>query len=321
MKDFPISGIEEARQFLKDRFRADPSTVEHAGEGAWSICFGFKCKGEDLVIRFGNQVDDFQKDRFAHTFAAPRLPIPKVIEIGQAFDGYFAVSTRVKGKPLESSTMDEWITTVPAVVSALEDLRLADLTSTTGFGIWDGNGNASYTGWFDYLLTVGEDTPGKRTHGWRENLIRHTDGEKAFRWGFDLLKSLANTSVPRCLVHGDLLNRNVLTDGGAITGVFDCGCSSYGDHLYDLAWFEFWAPWHPTLDVDKLKIALIERWRICNYKPTDMEARLKACYLHIWLDHLAYNAFTQNWSTLSETAERMKQLMNRGIDQALLNGA
>ena len=46
------------------------------------------------------------------------------------------------------------------------------------------------------------------------------------------------------MVHGDLLNRNVLVapDGSRLTAVFDSGCSTYGDFLYEVAWFTFWPP-------------------------------------------------------------------------------
>ena len=52
----------------------------------------------------------------------------------------------------------------------------------------------------------------------------------------------------RHVIHMDLLNRNVLVseDGTRIEAVFDWGCSAYGDFLYDVAWFTFWAPWHPA---------------------------------------------------------------------------
>ena len=77
------------------------------------------------------------------------------------------------------------------------------------------------------------------------------------------------------------MNRNVLVQEERITAVFDWGCALYGDHLYDLAWFEFWAPWTPQLDIEHLKAQLLRRWQEVGYAPEDKEARLTACYLHI----------------------------------------
>jgi RimJ/RimL family protein N-acetyltransferase len=87
------------------------------------------------------------------------------------------------------------------------------------------------------------------------------------------------------------------------------GCSLYGDHLYDLAWFEFWAPWHPGLNVAYWRTKLERRWRAVGYAPGDKEARLMACYLHIGLDHLAYNAYRGDRYALAATAKRLRTLL------------
>src|SRR5438309_1410019 len=112
--------VRRARLFLTSHFTCEPSAVALIGEGAWSRCFGFRLGEADLVIRFGNHVDDFQKDQYAYAYAAPDLPIPQVLEIGEAFDGYYAISTRAYGVPLETLDASEWLAIVPAVVAALE---------------------------------------------------------------------------------------------------------------------------------------------------------------------------------------------------------
>ena len=279
------------------------------GEGAWSQCFGFRRGDEELVIRFGKYVSDFYKDRRAYTYASPELPIPQVLDIGQAFDRYYAISTRAHGVPLESLDQTQWLAIIPAVVSALEAMRTADLSSSLGFGGWGRDGNASHHSWSSRLLAVQEDTPDQRGHGWRERLAACPQGEETFAWGFDLLKKVVDDAVPRCLLHCDLMNRNVLVNENQITGVFDWGCSVYGDHLYDLAWFEFWAPWYPQLNMRSLRSELERRWAEIGYVPENKKARLLACSLHIGLDHLAYNASLENWPSLLATAERMRTLV------------
>ena len=228
---------------------------------------------------------------------------------GKPLMGYYAISRRAHGVPLESLSSTQWLAVVPSIVAALEAMRTTDLSSTSGFGGWGAEGQAPCARWSDHLLAVGEDTPDRRTHGWRERLSASLEGEAAFTWGFDLLKRVASDAVPRCLVHCDLINRNVLVDDDRITAVFDWGCSLYGDHLYDLAWFEFWAPWLPQLNMQHLRSELERRWREVGYAPADKAARLMACYLHIGLDHLAYNAYLGDWSTLAATAERMRTLV------------
>jgi hygromycin-B 4-O-kinase len=196
---------------------------------------------------------------------------------------------------------------VPSLAAALEAMRTADISATTGFGGWGSDGNAPKATWSEHLLAVNRDAPDRRTYGWRQRLATFSpQGEAAFARGYDLLQTVVTDFVPRCLLHCDLINRNVLVDNEKIAGVFDWGCSLYGDHLYELAWFEFWAPWSPQLDVPLLRTELEKRW---GYAPEDKEARLMACYLHIGLDHLAYNAYLGDWETLLATAERMKDLV------------
>lgn len=301
--------IKQAQTFLADYLAMEPFDVALVGEGAWSRCFGFRRGAEELVIRFGRHVDDFQKDQRAYTYATPALPIPEVRAIGQAFDGYYAISTRAHGIPLEQLGASEWLAIVPAVAAALEALRTADLSATAGFGGWDIQGKAPNESWSSRLLSVNIDSPTHRTHGWRARLATSPAGDAAFTWGYDLLRQVVSDAVPRCLVHCDLVNRNVLVDGDKISGVFDWGCSIYGDHLYELAWFDFWAPWYPQLDIQSLKMELARRWHEVGYAPHDKTSRLLACYLHIGLDHLAYNAYLGDWSALLATAARMQTLV------------
>jgi hygromycin-B 4-O-kinase len=301
----------QIQTFLAHHFDSEVSDIEVVGAGAWSTCYGFRKDNEELVIRFGNYVDDFKQDQLAYSYHNKDLPVPKVLEIGEAFDGYFAISTRVYGSPLEHLSSKDWQAVVPSLVAALEAVRLADISATSGYGGWNSAGKAPHKSWAEHLLAVSDDVPERRTYGWREKLATSAEGEKAFGWGYSLLEQVAHVSVPRCLVHSDLMNRNVLVSEDKISGVFDWGCSLYGDPLYDLAWFEFWSPWHPELDVSYLRGELEQRWRELGYTPNDFDSRLLACYLHIGLDHLAYNAYLEDWSTLLATAERTQVLARK----------
>jgi hygromycin-B 4-O-kinase len=301
----------QVQAFLTRHFDHSSSHVEGIGAGAWSQCFGFRRGEQELAIRFGQHVDDFWKDQRASSYRSPDLPIPDVLAIGSAFDGYYAISTRVHGVPLESVGATQWQSIVPSLAAALEALRLADVSVTEGFGGWGGDGHAPHAQWSDHLLAVGDDTPDRRTYGWRARLAAYPGADALFRRGVDRLKQVANDSVPRGLIHSDLINRNVLVNESSITGVFDWGCACYGDHLYDLAWFAFWAPWFPSLDIDLLRSELERRWHALGYVPHQKDERLMACYLHIGLDHLAYNAHLGDSSALRATAERLQALVRR----------
>ena len=313
MAEERIVDLDQAEAFLASHVGVGVSGVIRIGEGAWSRCFGFTHGGQNLVIRFGRYVSDFEKDRMAHAYATPELPIPEVLEIGRVMDGCYAISRRVYGVPLERVSAGEWLGLVPAVVAALEAMRTADLSATEGFGGWGADGNAGYSSWSKRLLAVGEDTPDQRGHGWRERLAESPQGEATFEWGFDLLKQVAGDGVPRSLLHCDLTNRNVLVNGKQISGVLDWGCSVYGDHLYDLALLEFWAPWHLQLDVEPLRSAIEQQWAEKGYRPENEKSRIIACYLHIGLEHIAYNAHLGDWTTLLAVAKRMRALVTQHL--------
>jgi hypothetical protein len=50
----------QAQAFLTHHLDTGPSEIALIGEGAWSRCFGFRRGDEELVVRFGNYVDDFR---------------------------------------------------------------------------------------------------------------------------------------------------------------------------------------------------------------------------------------------------------------------
>ncbi len=302
--------IEQARTFLQTHLATPPQELALIGAGAWSRCYGCRAGDAEYAIRFGAHVEDFRKDQRAAAYASVDLPIPKVMEIGEALGGYYAIAERAYGVPLENVDARTWRAVVPSLVAALEAMRTADIAVTPGFGGWDEYGRASSPSWSQHLLAVAEDTPDLRIHGWQRKLEAGSpEGREAFVWGFAQLLRVVSDAIPRSLLHCDLMNRNVLVEDGRIAAVFDWGCARYGDHLYDLAWFEFWAPWHPNLDVALLRTALQQRWYAVGYTPIAMSERLAACYLHIGLDHLAYNAHRGDWETLAATAARMKTLV------------
>ena len=98
--------LPEARDFLVEHVGADVSEVEYVGEGAWSRCFGYALGGNEYVVRFGRHVEDFERDRWASRFASRGLRVPQVVEIGEAFGAWYAISTRAHGAPLEQLDAD-----------------------------------------------------------------------------------------------------------------------------------------------------------------------------------------------------------------------
>ena len=288
-----------AGRFLTERY-GEPIAAHASGEGMWSRCFAFDHGDARLVARFGRHLADFECDRFATRFARPGLPIPPVHAVGEAFDGYYAISDRADGDPLEHVPTDQWRALIPAVVDALA--AMGSIEPPPGWGGWIGDGTGEHAGWREHLMTVAEDGGDERQQGQMASLAGHPEGHACFRWAVGLLDEIASDDVPRAVVHSDLINRNVHVVDDTITGVFDWGCARYGDPLYEVAWFDFWAPWHPNLDVGPLL-------RSCDL-PVDGDRHL-ACLLHIGAGHLAYHARHGTEEALVRTADRLAAVVAR----------
>jgi hygromycin-B 4-O-kinase len=300
----------DAGAFLRGHLGREASALEWVGEGAWSRCFGFEDQRRELVIRFGRYLDDFEKDQRAASFASAALPILEVFEIGVAFDGYFVISARARGVPLEALDRAGWVAVLPSLFGALDALRGVDLSLTPGYGDWDRNGSASERSWRKFLVAIDTDSPERRTHGWREKLIASPIGDELFRAAHALLAELSE-QLPdlRSLVHSDLINRNVLVADGRICAIFDWGCSFYGDFLYDVAWLAFWSPWFEALAALDVVQEAERHYASIGLRVPNLRARMRCCMLHIGLVHLAYNAHTGSLEDLVAVAERIRPLL------------
>jgi hygromycin-B 4-O-kinase len=255
-----------------------------AGAGAWSVAYrtaaGATEGGGDRIVRVGRHASDFRVDAEMATYSSAQLPIPKVFEIAQLDapdEGWHVcVSDFAPGQPLETVTSEQWVALVPAVVDLLESMRA--ITPPAG---------AATPPWSAVLLD--RDDGDDRLGDWQQRLAGEPELLRAYEKSMARLRALcaqpAVADVKPTLLHCDLINRNVHVAGGDITGVFDWGCRRWGDHLYELAWFEFWAPWHPNLDVGLLRDGLANRWGHDAHPD-----RLAACLLHIGADHLVYHA-------------------------------
>jgi hygromycin-B 4-O-kinase len=314
----PAVDFEAAVSFLTQHLG---NSVEHVTaaprQGAWSHAFFFRHDGRDLVIRFAEQAWNFEKDRMFAVHSSPDLPIPQVLEIGEAFGGAYAISERMYGDILEELDVDRMRRTLPSLFGALDAMRRIDLSSTRGFGPQLPDGNGEHATWRGYLLTVGDDQPtlaANPVRGWRAQLDRRPDVARTFDRTLAELASLVEACPEiRHLLHSDLLYGNVLVEGDRVSGVFDWGCALYGDFVYDLAWLTFWAPWYPGLDAAGVGRAARRHYDEIGLAVPDLAARLRCYEVHIGLSHLAFHSFTQEWDHLEWTERRTRQILESEI--------
>ena len=309
MSDEHGVGIEQARAFLIDRFGEAVGDLGRLNGGAWSTAYGYRVGTRGLVIRFSALEEDFRKDERAARNRSAALPIPPVLEIGEAFGGFYAISERAHGDFLEEVDEVRMRGLLPALFAALDAMRLADISATSGFGSWGADGTAGASSWRLALLAVANDRPTARIHGWSERLAGSPTGDRPFREAYRVLETLAASLAvdlpdPRHLIHSDLVNRNVLVTGSRITAVLDWGSALYGDFLFDLAWIRFWQPWYPAWGAIDFRKEAARHFEAIGLDVPRFEERLRACEIYIGLDGQVYQAFTRDWPELERTAAR-----------------
>ncbi|MEN3342836.1 MAG: hygromycin-B 4-O-kinase [Actinomycetota bacterium] len=298
--------------FLRERCSGPVRDVAPVGRGDWSVAYAFRSDGADHVARFGAWLEDFEKDRVAAAYASAELPVPQVLEVGEALGGYYAISERAYGTFLEALDERRMRAILPAFFAALDAARRTDLSGTTGYGQWDATGAAPHASWQEALLAVGEDEPSSRTHGWRERLASSPLGDGPLEEALACLRELApGCPDERHLTHNDLLNRNVLVADGRLQAVFDWGNSTHGDFVYELAQFTFWAPWHPAWRGVDLADEAQRHYERIGLDVPGFEQRLRAYEIRIALDGCTYNAFRERWDELEATTRRLRPAVER----------
>jgi aminoglycoside phosphotransferase (APT) family kinase protein len=301
----PPPSDEEVRTFLTDLHRAPIEALEPLSGGFWSTAFGYRAGGRELVARFGPIRAGFEADRAAMAYATDDLPVPEVLDIGDAFGGAYAISRRHHGRFLEDLRVEEGATAGPMLARLLAALRHTPDVGGAG------------SSWRRWLVDSLEEDPAAANAGWRKALATRPGADELFRTVAARVRELASECPERRdLVHGDLLHRNVLvtSDTSRVEAVFSWKCSMRGDFLFDTAWCTFWGEsFHPG-------IAALDPWRLTweTEAPDTGEARRDAalrhhCYeLHIGATHLGWHAWTGDDAGLAEVAAHTVGILERG---------
>lgn len=296
-------GIEQAAAFLRARFAPAPvGELEPLGGGAWSRAYGFRAGGQDLVARFGRWREDYEADQRAMAWSGPDLPVPRLLEIGDAFGGAYALSERHHGRFLEDLDGEALDRLLPALLRMFDALRALPAPALA----------EGEPAWREFLVRSLEDVPGERVSGWRAHLAADPGLDALWTAGVAALDGL----LPACpelrhVLHLDLLHGNVLVaDDGRLEAVYDWGCTTVGDFAYELAWFSFWSPAYPGLAAVDVAGAALAHLRTTDADLDRIDERLRAYEIHIGLTHLAYHAFSGEPEALREVADRLRPLVS-----------
>lgn len=301
-------GLEDARRFLAGRFGDRFRAIAELKHGMWSSAFRVALDDGDHVVRFSSIREDFDKDVRAAAHATDELPIPAITEIDGALGGWYAMSPFIHGQHLDALDEDGVRRVLPSLLAALDGARRADLSATRGFGRWHGDGTAEHRSWRETLLDVARD-PNDR---WRKPLASADLGSAPFDGAFERMRELlVHCPEERHLVHGDLPHGNVLVSAERVTAVIDWGSSLYGDHLYDVAWLSFWAPWHGWDTID-FGAEARQHHRRTGLIVDRVDERLRCYEIHIGLDAQTWFASRRDWAALEKAVRQTTELARTG---------
>src|SRR6266702_6551184 len=115
--------------FLRQHLGTQVANVESVGHGEWSKAFTFRHGAAEYVVRFSATDEDFLKDQRAMRYASGDLPIPKIVDVGQAFGGYFAISERAAGDFLDALGEAQLRAALPSLFATLDAARATDLAA------------------------------------------------------------------------------------------------------------------------------------------------------------------------------------------------
>jgi hygromycin-B 4-O-kinase len=300
----------DALTFLAERYGERATHLVPLGAGEWSRAYAFSLDDQQMVARFGAHEEDFLKDQRMAAMSTTALPIPKVIEVGKAPSGFFAVAERHYGILLDELDLQGMREVLPSLLQALDAIAELGTSTSRGYGIWQPDGDGPHATWADALLEVAGDR--QRIPGWRQALERSASATKAFDAGLAVLVDLLpDLPQDRHYIHSDLLHHNVLVQGDRIESVLDWGNSMYGDVLYEAAWLIFCWPWYPAWrDID-LRGALEEHWRQSGGLPDNLEHRLLAYQVHVGLGGMAFNAYVGHDDDVARCADLVNALVLR----------
>ncbi|QQS19480.1 aminoglycoside phosphotransferase family protein [Candidatus Saccharibacteria bacterium] len=301
--------VEQIREFQPHYSESPVTGVIGLSGGEWSQAFAFKQGGKDYVLRLSESEDDFLIDSFANRFSTIRLPIPKIVELGAAFGGYYAVSERAFGVMIDDLDKASMKRIIPSLFETLDAIRVADISGTNGFGILDVNGNGVNQSWNEFLHSVADDAPNRKVHGWREGLKSSPLGDEPFNRAYAKLVELSR-DLPevRSLMHNDLMHFNVLTNDDKINAVFDWANASYGDFLYELASIAFWGPlYEPIKEIDWIAEAE-SHFKEIGLEVPQFEKRLQCYMIRVGLDAQSYYGFKRNWDWLKPVVDRTMEI-------------
>ena len=313
----PELSLDQVGAFLAHRYGSPVDGLAPLGGGFWSAAYAYETGGRQLVVRFGSVRSGFEADRMAMRLDRPGLPVPAVLEIGDAFGGAYAVSVRRCGRFLEDVRTDESAVAGPMITDLLGCLYGSPTEPGASVDWLSAEPDPALT-WRRWLMDGFVDHPDRPNSGWRSILAAHDEFDGLFERCRERVVGLLEACPERRdTLHGDLLHGNVLVseDAASVNAVISWKCSVLGDFLFDAAWCSFWGRvGHPGIAAaDVFGRVVAAPWVVAEPEALVDAAHRRHCYeLHIGATHLGWSAWVGDEAALSSIGGALSIMFEQG---------
>ncbi|MEM9775783.1 MAG: aminoglycoside phosphotransferase family protein [Chloroflexota bacterium] len=314
MNQKPRPSTKQLSNFLTDYHSSTINNLEPISGGFWSSAFTYSVDSEHLVLRLGDMSEGFLMDQQAMQFKNGSLPIPDVLDVGEALGHHYAISRRHFGKFLEDVPVEKSEAAGKALEKLLAGLRSVE-SSLDDPVLWYNPEAAPDLTWHNWLRGGLIDNPDSISGGWQETLAKN----KPINAIFQACQARIEELLPFCperrdLIHGDLLHQNVLLseDSSETTAIFSWKCSARGDFLYDVAWCTIWSGWHPGIAATDIWSRTLNAPDLSPADLTDAAPRHHCYELQIAASHFGWYIWTKNDEDLAAVAGAAQEVLERG---------
>ncbi len=291
----PEIKIESVFFLLKNVLDMRVDGLDEINTGRIARTFMFASGEKEWFIQFtaSNMSQGFRTEsHYAHQFRKHGVPVRSVFSTGACEGLDYLISGKVGGRGFHENGREEFIGTLPSVVSVLANISEIEITNTEGFGWLNGEMNGTFASWPAHLLQIRDEEPGRFYDNWH-HLFETTFLEReAFdRYYLKMEKLFPFLIDVRNLLHGGFGYGNVLTLDRRVTAILDWQDARYGDPLFDLAYMTFW---HEPELAQIITNEYQKRFIDFDFARENFWSRL-ACYLYyIGLDGMRFSAMTND---------------------------
>ncbi|MEE8045214.1 MAG: phosphotransferase, partial [Dehalococcoidia bacterium] len=330
----PVGGVE---QFSNGQV-SSVFSFDVVGDDGGDVGAGLRSADPDArsgryVARFVSREhgEAVKKDRFiAPRAAAVVLPTPRLVKYGEVdltvgnmtdedklrhsgekYPLTFAICDLMPGEHMGELQDEERRHLIPAAVRAMDTISLIDISDTTGYGWMDSEGNGQHDSWAEYVAEEAfSREPGgfyDRRRSWFDDRGGFLEVD-VFEHVSERMMSLVGAllEVGRSVVHIDFGYDNTLVIGNEVSAVLDWDNSIIGDHLYDGARYDLYAP---ELDFKQL---FVERYAATGRAVPGLDDRWLVCLLHVGLQALGWYGVSNNEPAYHWMKARVLNVLGEG---------